>query len=496
MNIPPSGSPKPLCIDEESTGTPKAPLDPGASPKKPARTSFGTTASSDDHFRRLRGEKPAAKPEMPPATPDATTANAWYAMAQNVGGGEKRGLETNVDESMKSYAAAATNRSFGPYPVNRQEAGTSSARDFGNPSARDFGNFATGRDFGGQASRPSARDFGASASASQDDWRFGTEEHRREAARETREKLNNVVSAAKVIRIKISYHDDIIQFNTSLDQLRTRMHRFFPDESDLFKILVLMQCVCDTTLKIVERVFQNQERENRVCFDTAISDVFEEVFPSNASTLRNLFGKLTQAQPDRLTVPAYGEKFRHLAQLLGYDLRGYYVRWIDGLTNVQVKEALRRTRVDALTFSQLIELAVSIEGNLSIAKKETETRVYETHADSDDDLLVDRDELMAKIFDNTVGQYLRRARESKIGNRCWNCFSSAHKSTDCRMRSCKFCDRLNKEAKHLSLLCPKAPKDLSRLLEVRETKKASRAGVRFADEYDQYHFESDELSDS
>lgn len=118
---------------------------------------------------------------MPGATPDATTANAWYAMQQNVGGGgEKPGLETNVDESTKSYAAAATNRSsFGPYPVNRQgEAGTSSARNFGNhPSARDFGSFATGRDFGGQASRPSARDFGASTTgnhAREDDWRFRT----------------------------------------------------------------------------------------------------------------------------------------------------------------------------------------------------------------------------------------------------------------------------------------------------------------------------------
>ena len=137
-----------------------------------------------------------------------------------------------------------------------------------------------------------------------------------------------------------------------------------------------------------------------------------------------------------------------------------------------------------------------IEGNLSVSKRENETRVYETRAESDDDLLTDQDEYMAKIYENTVAQYIKKARVANVGTRCWNCFSSAHRSIDCRMRSCKFCDRLNKDAKHLSLMCPKAPKDMSKLIEIRESKKSSKAGVRFADEYDQYEFESDELSDS
>ena len=110
---------------------------------------------------------------------------------------------------------------------------------------------------------------------------------------------------------------------------------------------------------------------------------------------------------------------------------------------------------------------------------------------------VEDEENCLKIMGVSLNQYLRAADARGVSKRCFHCFSEKHGSTECSLRFCKFCEKDIKVAQHYSILCPKCPKDLKKYLEAREKAKFDRRtnNVRYADDYDNYQFESEELSE-
>ena len=103
-----------------------------------------------------------------------------------------------------------------------------------------------------------------------------------------------------------------------------------------------------------------------------------------------------------------------------------------------------------------------------------------------------------KIMGVPLAKYFAVAEEKNVNKRCFNCFSPGHQSLECRVRSCKFCDKLTSAVKHFSLLCPLAPKTFDKYLGARDAasknyKKA--APVRYAEDFEDYLFDLDEFSD-
>lgn len=322
--------------------------------------------------------------------------------------------------------------------------------------------------------------------------------HQRPAGR--RERVAAITQATKVIRSKLIFTRDILNFLTTLNMIKRQINRFFRDESEEFKINCLIESSDERTRVVCERIYDDCEVSGQFNFDEFSNRIFESLFPASKGTLRNCFMKITQSYPSRLTISEYAERFRSLSSMLGWAIEGFFIKWIDGLQSFEVRKALKNSRLDNINFSELVEFAISIETNLYASRennrennRETRSRLLLAEGEEEE---TDEEETVLKIFEIAVSKYLTTAKERKVEGRCFNCFSLLHKSIECRQKSCRFCDKLNSECRHLSLCCPKCPLDLSKFIEVRNLKKTQKSSknVRFAADFENYEFDSDELS--
>ena len=104
-----------------------------------------------------------------------------------------------------------------------------------------------------------------------------------------------------------------------------------------------------------------------------------------------------------------------------------------------------------------------------------------------------------KIMGVPLGKYLKTAEEKGVKLRCFNCFGTGHGSMQCGLKMCKFCEKNVGQVSHYSLLCPRAPKNLTKFLEQRDLTKAKKYEkqnvVCIPDDFADFNFESDELSE-
>ena len=105
-------------------------------------------------------------------------------------------------------------------------------------------------------------------------------------------------------------------------------------------------------------------------------------------------------------------------------------------------------------------------------------------------------EQVYKIFDTDVKKYFRVADDKGVGQRCFQCFSRDHKVANCKKTTCKFCSQKSVKVRHYSLLCPRAPRNFTTFLGVRDGAVDKRTSVlKITDDFREFTFQESDFSD-
>ena len=109
----------------------------------------------------------------------------------------------------------------------------------------------------------------------------------------------------------------------------------------------------------------------------------------------------------------------------------------------------------------------------------------------------EEEEMSLKIYGKTLKAYFEAADKRNASGRCFQCLSKEHRAADCKKVNCKFCEQPSDKVRHLSLLCPRCPKVLTKFLEVRDSNVQQRKNVlRIADDFRDFHFQDSDFSDT
>ena len=299
-----------------------------------------------------------------------------------------------------------------------------------------------------------------------------------------------LVEASKVIRIKVVFSNNVIDYLDTLMDLENEVEGIYGDEPELLKCRIALNAMTDRARRDGKNVFARFELANVFDLGELIKQTFKLGFPASGTTLQYNFDSLTQTYPDKLTIGEYARKYRTLLRLLDLDVNRYTKRFINGLSNSQVRLGLRYQELDGRSFDSIVSHAIQLECNIADEKASNVRLVAEPGREEREG-----EDSLYKIMGIPVTRYVEEARRKSIGTRCWNCFSSQHRAQDCRQRSCRFCDKLVKDINHYSLLCKRAPRSFDQFLKAREIQKQKTEAARFTDNFDGYDFDEDELSD-
>ena len=316
-------------------------------------------------------------------------------------------------------------------------------------------------------------------------------------------------NARKVIITKVVASDSVVELLDSLMSLEEEIEDAFPDESEKTKILVALRnmegTVCNDG-KAVLRSFKTQEVFD---FGLFIVKVFKFSYPAPKSALGIAFSELKQGQK---TIVAYARQFKAIIRLLEYDISGYMSKFISGLAESKVSDALNCQPWENLEFDDLVGMAVSISNNLRGAKRvgDRNDRAFvimgggraqkQSGGDAREESEEEGEDEILKILGTPISKYFDVAKARNAAFRCFQCFSSLHMSNKCVLKRCVFCDKTTNEVRHMSLLCPKCPSDLTKYIQGRDRAKkekmSEKVGVRFTDDFDNYEYNKYDMSDS
>ena len=203
--------------------------------------------------------------------------------------------------------------------------------------------------------------------------------------------------------------------------------------------------------------------DGRFNFDDFFNRLFVLRFPKALSSLEIGFRKLSQSHPTKVGIVEYGSRFAVFVKKLGLSLKGNYLKFVEGLTNPEVRVAMLRFPFHDLSYEMLISTAVGIENSVSISRSVSQARALMNS--ENDDFEVGEDDQIYKIHGKPLGEYLAALKAQNIGDKiCFQCFNRSHLAQRCYRLKCRFCSRVSSECGHLSLLCPKAPKDIKGLI--------------------------------
>ena len=88
-----------------------------------------------------------------------------------------------------------------------------------------------------------------------------------------------------------------------------------------------------------------------------------------------------------------------------------------------------------------------------------------------------------KIHGVSLMTYIKALEKHNIKRKCcFQCLQTSHLANKCFRLRCRFCHKLSAEVGHLSLLCPQAPSDLSKL--IKEAGLAATSKVKLASDED------------
>ena len=330
--------------------------------------------------------------------------------------------------------------------------------------------------------------------------------------KDTSSRVRVLTGASKVIRIKLTKSDDIIEYLDNMTKMKHQIEDIYYDEDERLKIQIAMN-QCEGSVRTdSETVYEKCKEARFFCLEDFFTDLFKLAFPASQSTLAMGFRNIKQGSG---TIVDFGRKFRTVIGLLKYDINSYFFKFLEGLQSNELRTAIHRQNLEGMGFDQLVTLAVSINNNLVQEKASSKVFFGEekdgqgsemggarsgvVSSKAEREFLLwarkleggkeEGEEQVFKIFDRPLRDYLEKARNKGLDGRCFICFSKSHRSLDCKVKACKFCHKEIKVVKHLSIFCKKAPEDFSKFFDLREHDGSEKVGYTGAFESDE--FESD-----
>ena len=285
-----------------------------------------------------------------------------------------------------------------------------------------------------------------------------------------------------------------------VSMLSESINEFFSRESEDLKIKIALLHMDTDVRTDADTVYKNLRDGGLYNLESFMEGLFALNFPSPWSSLDLAFRGLRQGE---LSVVEYGRRFKLFVAKLELNLKGQVNKFLMGLKDPNLRSALYKQNLEDLDFDALVRWAVSLTNNLKLEKVTAGVGVCREW-DGDETCLKMIEEggcdSSYKIMGVPLGKYLKAAEDKGVKLRCFNCFGKGHGSLQCGLKYCKFCKKNVGQVSHYSLLCPRAPGNLAKFLEQRDLQKDKRKSekqnvVSISDDYIDFTFEPDELSD-
>ena len=319
------------------------------------------------------------------------------------------------------------------------------------------------------------------------------------SVREEDRRMRTLMSSTKLIRCTLKSGKGIVDFMVDSNMLQENINEFFGDESEDQKIKIALLHMDEAVRTDADEVYRNLRVIGVYDLKAFMAGLFNLNYPSPWSSLDLAFRGLKQGE---LSIIDYARRFKLFVGQLELNLKGQVNKFMLGLKDPNLRSSLYKQNLEGMEFDDIVKWAVTLTNNLKLERGLGASVSTCVEFDLDETCLSMGEvglEYSYKIMGVPLGVYLRTAEEKNVRLRCFNCFGSGHGSVECGLKICKFCEKEPKKVKHYSLMCPRAPKNLGKFLEERDKYKASKKAVNsnsvIADEFKDYHFDSDELSD-
>ena len=301
--------------------------------------------------------------------------------------------------------------------------------------------------------------------------------------------LKIVSDTVRLVKETLDETSDVIEFILQAESLRTGINDFLVGYGEEIKILVA-KVKCSASLKPTATEIQESMRsEGRFNLTEFFDRIFVMRFPKALSSLELGFRKINQNNPTKVSIVEYGTRFKLFVRKLGLSLRANYLKFIEGLANPEVRMALLRFPFQDLEFQDLIATCVGVENSLTVSRSPS---VSKSLVVSDTDAVLESYEecgwgdgvdQVFKIHGVSLMTYIKALEKHNIKRKCcFQCLQTSHLANKCFRLRCRFCQKPSAEVGHLSLLCPQAPSDLSKL--VKEGGSAATSKVKLASDED------------
>ena len=295
----------------------------------------------------------------------------------------------------------------------------------------------------------------------------------------------------KLIDVKMTATDQITDYIESMSLLQRAIRQYYSEESQKVQIMVVMHHLGKKLRQDGNVIYDEFEETGNWDLGVFFQELFSANWPAPSSTLRLGFDKLTQSYPLKGSIHDFSRRLKAYCELMGFELKAQLPKFIEGLTSGAVKAAIRRHNLESMSFEQVVQLTVSVSNNLQSERSTDAVMVIGEEADC-----YDMGEQVYKIFDTDVKKYFRVADDKGVGQRCFQCFSRDHKVANCKKTTCKFCSQKSVKVRHYSLLCPRAPRNFTTFLGVRDSAADKRTSVlKITDDFKEFTFQESDFSD-
>ena len=315
--------------------------------------------------------------------------------------------------------------------------------------------------------------------------------------REEDRRMKLLMSSTKLIKCILKSGRNIVDYMVEANTLYESIEEFFGGEGEDLKIKVALLHMDEVMRTDADEVYRNLRVVGVYDLKGFMAGLFSLNYPSPWSSLDLAFRGLKQGE---LSIIDYSRRFKLFVGQLELNLKGQVNKFLLGLKDANLRSSLYKQNLDEMEFDQIVKWAVTLSNNLKVERGMGASVSACVEFDLDETCLVMGEmdlECSYKVMGVPLGNYLRAAEDKGVKLRCFNCFGSGHGAVECGLKTCKFCEKDPKKVKHYSLMCPKCPRNLGKFLDERDKYKSSRVAKSacIADDYTDYTFESDEVSD-
>ena len=186
--------------------------------------------------------------------------------------------------------------------------------------------------------------------------------------------LKLVSDSNRMIKEQLELSGDVVDFLLASETLKQGIQDFLGGQSGYIQIIAA-KYKCSPALKnTANEIISSMRREGRFNLDDFFNRLFVLRFPKALSSLEIGFRKLSQSHPTKVGIVEYGSRFAVFVKKLGLSLKGNYLKFVEGLTNSEVRVAMLRFPFHDLSYEMLISTAVGIENSVSISRPISQAR--------------------------------------------------------------------------------------------------------------------------